>query len=169
MDERGSVLKGLNEIRIERVLEQRGHRAVGLELRGEDGLLRLGAPHDDASETLLQVGEILREAENGHDFRGHGDVKTRLAWVIAVVPETGDDLAESAVIQVHRPPPGDTPRIETERISPVEMIFDHRREKIVRRADGVEVAGEMEIDLIHRDDLGVTSARRATLETEGRS
>ncbi len=40
---------------------------------------------------------------------------------------------------------------------------DGGREKIVGRGDGVNVAGEMEIEFLHRNDLAVAAAGRAAL------
>ena len=42
-------------------------------------------------------------------------------------------------------------------------------EQVVRRGDGVEVAGEVQVDLVHRHDLGVAAARRAALHAEHRA
>ena len=39
-------------------------------------------------------------------------------------------------------------------------------EQIVRRADGVEVAGEVQVDVLHRHDLGVAAAGGAALHAE---
>ena len=39
-------------------------------------------------------------------------------------------------------------------------------EQVVRGADGVHVAGEMEVDVLHRHDLGVAAAGGAALHAE---
>ena len=39
--------------------------------------------------------------------------------------------------------------------------------EVVRGADGVDVAGEVEVHLLHRDDLRVSTARGAALDAEG--
>jgi len=49
------------------------------------------------------------------------------------------------------------------------MVVDQRRKQIVRRGDGVEVAGEVEVDVLHRHDLSVAAARRATFHAERRA
>ena len=36
-------------------------------------------------------------------------------------------------------------------------------------ADGVEIAGEMQVDVLHRHDLGVAAAGRPTLDAETRA
>ncbi len=56
--------------------------------------------------------------------------------------------------------------IEVERVALVQMIVEHRGEQVVRRGDGVEIAGEVEIDLVHRHHLRVAAAGRAALDPE---
>src|ERR1700731_4484658 len=50
------------------------------------------------------------------------------------------------------------PLIDAERITPIDVVVEERGEQIVGRGDGVEVAGEVEIDVLHRHDLGVAAA-----------
>src|SRR3546814_2897464 len=49
------------------------------------------------------------------------------------------------------------------------MVVDQRREQVVRRSDGVKIAGEVEVDVLHRHDLGVAAAGRAALHAEART
>ena len=46
---------------------------------------------------------------------------------------------------------------------------DGRRQQIVRRGDGVNIAGQMEIELLHGNDLAVAAAGRAAFDAEGRA
>ena len=48
------------------------------------------------------------------------------------------------------------------------MVIQHRRQQVVRRADGVEIAGEMQVDILHRDDLGIAAACCTALDAEDR-
>ena len=50
-----------------------------------------------------------------------------------------------------------------------EMRLDHGRQQVVGRADGVDVAGEVEVEVLHRDDLGVATAGGAALDAEDRT
>ena len=50
-----------------------------------------------------------------------------------------------------------------------EVCVDQRREQVVRRRDRVQVAGEVEVQVLHRDDLGVAAARGAALDAEHRA
>jgi hypothetical protein len=40
------------------------------------------------------------------------------------------------------------------------------RRQVVRRADGVDVAGQVEVEVLHRDDLAVAAAGGAALDPE---
>ena len=81
-------------------------------------------------------------------------------------PRPTIDLTKRAVVHVEHAPPGDAPLIEAERVAPVHVIVDHRRKQIVRRCYGVKVASEVEVDLLHRRDLGAAAAGRAPFYPE---
>jgi hypothetical protein len=112
----------------------------------------------------LKVG---REAEDRHDLRGHGDVETRLPRkAVRDAAERGHDVPQRPVVHVHHPPPCDAPRVDVERVAPVDVVVDHRGEQVVRRRDRVEIAGEMEVHLLHRHDLRIAAAGRTALHPE---
>src|SRR6185436_19050003 len=107
-----------------------------------------GVADDNVAEPALEVLEVGGEAEDRHDLGGHGDVEARLARIaVGDAAERADDLAQRAVVHVHDATPGDATRVEAERIAPVDVVVNQRREKVVRRGDGVEVAGEVEVDV----------------------
>ena len=49
-----------------------------------------------------------------------------------------------------------------------EVRLEHRGEQVVRGADRVDVAGEVEVQVLHRHDLRVAAARGAALDPEDR-
>ena len=48
------------------------------------------------------------------------------------------------------------------------MVVDQRRQQIVGRGDGVEIAGEMEVHVLHRHDLRIAAAGGTALDAEVR-
>src|SRR5690606_32636725 len=101
-----------------------------------------------------------REAQDRHDLGGDGDVEPGLAReAVGDTPERGDDLAQRAVVHVEHAAPGHPARVDLERVAPVDVVVDHRAEQVVRAGDRVEVAGEVEVDVLHRHDLGIATAR----------
>ena len=49
------------------------------------------------------------------------------------------------------------------------MVVNEGRQKVVCRRHGVQVAGKVQVDVFHRNDLCITAAGRAALDTEYRS
>ena len=60
-------------------------------------------------------------------------------------------------------------RVDPERVAVQDVRLEHRGEQVVRGADRVDVAGEVEVQVLHRHDLRVAAARRAALDPEHRA
>ena len=50
-----------------------------------------------------------------------------------------------------------------------DVRLDHRGQQIVRRADRMDVAREVEVQVLHRDNLGIAAAGRAAFDPEHRA
>ena len=164
------VLERLYEIGLERVFEQGRHGALGLELGGAHRAPVVGVAHHDLAQTVLEVGDGGGQAQDGHDLGGDGDVEAVLAGHALGAPaEAVHDMAQLAVVHVHGALPGDALGIDAEGVALLDVVVEHRREQVVGGADGVEVAREVQVDVLHGDDLGVAAARRASLDAEHRA
>ena len=49
------------------------------------------------------------------------------------------------------------------------MVVEHRRKQVVGGADCMEVTRKVQVDILHRDDLGITAAGSTALDAEDRS
>ena len=83
--------------------------------------------------------------------------------------EPDDDVAQGAVADVDDARPEDPVRVDAERVLVVEAVVEERAGEVVRRADGVDVAGQVEVEVLHRDDLAVAAAGRPALDPEDRA
>ncbi len=167
MDEGGRAFQRLHQVGRQRVLEQRRHWPMPLQIAGAHRFAVTRVANDDIGKALLEVVEVLGEAEHRHHLGGDRDVEAVLAReAVGDAAERGDDRAQRPFIHVDGPPPGDTARIDAERIAPIDMIVDQRAEQVVGGADGVEVAGEVQIDVLHRHHLGIAAAGGAALDAE---
>ena len=167
MHEGRVVLERLHQVGLQRVLQQHHHGARRLEILGEYGGLVLLVGDDDLADAALEIGDRGREAEDGHDLGGDRDVEARLARIaVGHAAERADDLAQCAVVHVHDAAPDDAAGVDAELVAPVDVVVDEGREQVVRRGDGVEVTREVEVDVLHRNDLGIAAAGRATLHAE---
>ena len=161
------ALERLDDVRLERVLEQHRHRAGRLDLLGRDRVAGGRVADRDRAELAAQVGQVGREREDRHHLARGRDVEARLGRdAVLGAAEPADDVAQLPVGDVDRPPPRDRRDLRLVAMEPVRV--DERREQVVRRRDRVHVAGEVEVDVLHRHDLRVAAARRAALDPEHR-
>ncbi len=163
----GRALERLHEVRLERVLQQRRHRALRLQIAGGHGLAVVGVAHDDARELRLQIHHVAGEAQHRHDLARHRDVKAVLSGhAVGFAAETVHHEAKLAVVHIHAALPGDAARVDVQGVALLDVVVQHRGQQIVRRADGVEVAGEVEVDVLHGHHLGVSAAGGTALDAE---
>jgi hypothetical protein len=169
VDESRRTLQRLHKVGRKRLFQQRRHRAVRLEIARTKGfaLARIGGY--DVAQPRLEVRKVTGKAKDGHHLGGDGDVESGFTWVpVADAAQRTDDLAQRAIVHIYHMTPHHAPPVEPQFVAPVEVVVDQRREQIVGRGDGVQVAGKMQVDIFHRHDLGVAAARRAALHAECR-
>ena len=167
MHEGRIVLEGLHEVRLHRLCQQHGHRAVGLDIAAEYRRTVTAVGNNDIAKTLLQIFDVGGEAENCHHLGRDGDVEAGLTReAVGYAAKAGDDVTKRAVIHIDNTAPGDAALVDVELVAPVDMVVDHRRQQVVCRGDRVEVAGEMKVHFFHRHDLGIATAGSATLHAE---
>ena len=107
---------------------------------------------------------------DGHHFGRRCDVEARLARHAARAPaQPHHDAVQRPVVHVHHPPPENAPRVNVEPVALVQVVVQHGRQQVVRRAHRREIAGEMQVDVLHRHHLRIAAARRAALHAEHRT
>ena len=173
VNQSGGVLEGLHQVGLDGVLEQGGHSADGLEVGRGDGLAVIGVGDDNAGQAGLEVVDVGGEAEDGHDLGGHGDLEAVLARnALRLAAQAINDVAELTVVHVNRTLPGDGLGVDVEGVALLDMVVEHGSQQVVGSTDGVEVAGEVEVDVLHGDNLSVAAAGSAALDakdgTQGR-
>ena len=170
MDEGRPALERLEQVRLDRVAQQDRHRAGDAEILRGDRLPVRGRRQDDPAEPRAQVVQVGGEGEDRHDLGGDGDDELGLARDAVLAPaEPDDDVAQRAVADVDDARPEDPVRVDAERVLVVEAVVEERAGQVVRRADGVDVAGQVEVEVLHRDDLAVAAAGGAALDPEHRA
>ena len=140
------------------------------EVLGGDRLAVGRRRQDDPPEPGAQVEQVGREGEDRHDLGADRDHELGLARDAVLAPaEADDDVAQRPVADVDDARPEDPVRVDAERVLVVEAVVEERAGQVVRRADGVDVAGQVEVEVLHRDDLAVAAAGRAALDPEDRA
>ena len=170
VDEGRPALEGLEQVRLERVAQQHGHRAGDTEVLGGDRRPVRPRREHHPSEPGAQILEVRREGEDGHHLRGDRDHELGLARdAVLAATEPDDDVAQRAVADVDDARPEDAVRVDAERVLVVEAVVDEGAGQVVGGTDRVHVTGQVEVEILHRDDLAVATAGRAALDPEHRA
>ena len=172
VDYHGLALAGLHYVGLNGVAEQGHHGADRADVLGGDGgsvggAGLVGVADYDAAQPGAEIVEVSGQREDGHDFGGGYDVEAALAdGGVVRAADAGHYGAEGAVFNVGDAPPCDALRPEAVYLSALRHVVGERGEKVVRRADSVGVAGEVDVDFILRLYEAETAAGSASLDAE---
>ena len=64
--------------------------------------------------------------------------------------EADDDVAQRAVVQVDDAAPRDRVGVDVERVAVEDVVVDVGGEQVVRHGHGVHVAGQVQVEVLHR-------------------
>ena len=165
-----SAFDGLYQVRLNRIFEQCRHRAIRFQIFGVNGAAVFGVGDKDVAQTLFQIADVFGKAEYRHHFGGNGNVETVGAHhTVNRFAHAIDDVAQLAVVHIDHATPQHTFRIDVQLVALVDMVIEHGGEQVIRRTDGVKVAGEVQVDVFHRQNLGIAAACRAAFNTKHRT
>ena len=168
--EHRSVLQRLEQVRLQRLPHDHGHRARRLELLGGHRLAGLRVADDDPAQPGPHVLQRPRQREDRHRLGRGGDVETRLPRdPVPGGAKADHDVAQRPVVDVEHPLPGDLVQVDAELVAHVQVVVQHRGELVVRRGDRVHVAGQVQVQQLERHRLAVAAAGRAALDAERRA
>jgi hypothetical protein len=80
--------------------------------------------------------------------------------------DSDDDPSQSSVVDVQHAWPADGGRIDAELVVTVEVVVEEGGCQVMGCAHGVEIAGEVEVDVLHGQDLAIAAARASALDPE---
>ena len=167
MHEGRRAFEGLYEIGLERIFQQRRHSAFCAEIMRRDRFIVVGVGHHDLAQTLLQIGDGSCKAENGHDLGCDRDIEavfTRHACLRAA--KTAHDVAQLTIVHVHHALPRDAAHVDAEFVALLNMVIEHSCEQVVRSADSMKIAREVQVDVFHGNDLGISATCSAALHAK---
>ena len=166
----GPPFERLEQVRLQGVLQQHGHRAGDADVLGRDGLAIRGRREDDPPEPRPEVLQVGGQRQDGHDLGADRDDELRLARdAVLATAQADDHVAQGPVADVEDARPEDPLRVDAERVLVVQAVVEERAGQVVGRPDGVDIAGQVEVEVLHRDDLAVAATGRAALDPEDRT
>ena len=169
VDKGGGALQGLHQVGLDGLLQEGGHGPLGVELAASHRLAGEIVAHHDAAQPLFQVGDGAGQAQHRHDLAGHGDVKAVLpGHAVGPAAHAVHDEAQLPVVHIQAALPGDAPHVDAQGVALLNVVIQHGGQQVVGRADGVDIPGEVEVDVLHGHHLGIAAAAGPALDAEHR-
>ena len=164
------VFQSLYQVWFDGVFKQNCHRAVYLEVFGVDRFVVIGVSDQNVAQTLLEVLHIRCKAQDCHNLAGNGNLEAVLTRdTVCFSAQSDVDKAQCAVVHVHAAFEENAALVDIQLVALLHMVVQDGAQQVVCRADGVKVAGEMQVDVLHRHDLCIAAAGSAALDAEYRT
>ena len=162
-----SPLQRLHQIRLQSIPQKRCHGALRMQLPAKHGSTVIGIGDDHAPKPLFQIRKRLGKTKHRHGFACNRDIKGILPGnAVCASAEAVHQKTQLAVIHVHAAMPGNAARVDAKRIALMNMVVNHCGKQVICGADGVKIPGEMQIDILHWDNLRISAACRPALKPE---
>ena len=166
MDKGRYLFQGLYQVRFQGILHEGSHGPLGVDITGSNRFVIIGVAYDDPGKSFLHIPNGISKAEDGHHFGSYGNIKSVFPGnPIGMSTKTYDDMAEHPVVHILHPFPDHPAGIDAQGISLLDMVVHHGSQKIVGCCNGMKVTGEMEVNIFHRNHLGIAAACSAALNT----
>src|SRR5699024_3225024 len=108
--------------------------------------------------------------QDGHDLGGHGDDEAVLPGHAVDLPaQADDDVPQGPVVHVQAALDQHPPGVDAQGVALLHVVVQHGAAQVVGGGDGVHVPGEVKVDVLHGQHLGVAAAGRAALYAEHRA
>ena len=104
------------------------------------------------------------QTQNSHNLRSYGNIKAVLArYAVRFAAKADNYVAQLAVIHINNAFPHNAARVDIKRIALLNMVVKHGCQKHMGRCYGMEIAGKMQVNVLHRHNLRIAAACCAAL------
>ena len=167
MDKRRSMLKRLDQVRLNSIFEERCHSALCVDIADGNRLAVIGVGNNHSTQALFKVFDARSKAKYGHDLGSDRDIKAVLSWhAISNAAKSVNNISELAIIHVNTAFPHHAAWINVETVALLDMVIQHGCAEVVCSANSVEVSGKVKVDVFHRNYLGISTTRSTTLDAK---
>ena len=170
MNKSRCVLKRLDQVRLNSVFEQRRHSTLGMDIANGYRLAIIGVGNNHSAQALFKIFDAGSKAEYSHNLGRNGNIKAVLSWhAVSNAAKSVNNVSELAIIHVYAAFPHHAAWINVETVALLDMVIQHGCTEIVCSANSVEVTSKVKVNVLHRNYLGISTARSATLDAKDRT
>ena len=169
VNEGRSALGSLNQVWLQGIEEEGNDTATYTHILDGEWFVILSDAEENIVDATTEIVYACCETHDSHDFRSRSDVESSLCLDAVLVTDTGNDATQATVVDVHHTAPEYLLELESLSLVLETVVVQEGSNHVVSLSDGMEVASEMEVDLIHRQYLSITAAGSTTLHAEART
>ena len=162
--------QGLHQVRLDGILQQGAHGTVNLQVTGKYRGTVIAVCNQNIAAALFQVRQAGGQAKDCHHLAGNGNHVMIFTWnTVDGTAHAHNNITQGTVIHIHNAGEDNAARVNFQRIALLHMVVNHRAQQVVCRTDGVDVTGEMQVDILHWDNLCIAAACSTALDAEYRT
>ena len=126
------VLKSLNNIGLNGILQKSCHSSYCVELTSRNRLAISCISNDYSGKSLLEVIHIVSKTKNSHDLRSNCNYKVIFSRnTVSLCSKTNNNISERSVIHIKSSFPDDLSGVYSKFITLLNMIINNSGEKII--------------------------------------
>ena len=168
MDHHRSMFRGLNQIRLQGILEDHAKGSDAIEFSCKNRFPGTVVTDHNPSKPLPKIFHILGQGHDRHHLGSRNDIETGgMGESIKFGTQSCFTISQLTVADIKGSAPGHTIRVEVQRVIEMHRIVHHGREQIVSSRNGVQISGEVHVDVFHWQHLRVTPSCCTSLDAEG--
>ena len=165
-----NIFQSLNEVRFNSIFQESCHCSVRIDLTSSNCFACIVISNDNLAKAFFQIAKTGCQAEDCHNFGSNSNVEAILArYTVSFATQTNNDVTEFAVVHINNTFPNDTARVNIQSVALLHVVIYHCGKKHVSRSNSMEVTGKVQVNIFHRNYLGVTAASSATFNAHTRT
>ena len=170
MNDCGSILCGLHEVGLNGIFQKHHDGTSHTKILHRERSALIGVAQKYVLDAATEVGLILGQAEDGHEFGSRCDVEASLLRdAVGCRTKARYNAAKRTVVDIEHTTPKDFAKTKALLLVLVKIVVEKSRNHVVGRGDGVEVAREMEVDALHGEHLSIATTSSTALHAEART
>ena len=181
VDQHGLMLHGVAHGGVDAVAHPGGHGAGHFQVLGGHGVALAVVGHNDLTNALPQVLQVLGHGQDCHQLAAHGNAELGLHQIaVLIAADTDEDVPQALGAEVQNPAHLYPLRVDVQTLqAPLGQLLvvvvalmlhtgvESHHSQVVGVHDVVDVAGEAQGELGHGHQQGVAAAGRSTLDVHG--
>ena len=166
MDEGCCMFGGLHEVRMDGIHEQHEQRAYATKVAHIERFALAGYTQQDVLKAFAKVVHICGKTKDSHNLGSRSDIESRFSDHTIAIAQSRYDISQRTVVHIHHTSPINGLQLLWLALMAEDIVVDKSRYEVVGRSDGMHIACEMKVYLLHWQHLRIATARSATLHAK---